>query len=312
MPSPEKEWHALMTFVDGLAPAISRAVLAAFLQAGAKLKVSQVAQWILTGNTDAVVQAALGAFATDGIEDATRAALAKSGLQSQQLLPSLRVRFDGLSDDVVRYLRTAELNLITNITNDTRAGIRQFLLDGLQQKKAPAALARDIRSIIGLTPQQAQAVANYRRELETLDSNALERALRDRRFDATVRAAIQARTPLSRAEIEKRVTRYQERFLTFRANMIARTEALNALHAGQRLAWQQAIQRGAVDGGALVRRWYVAKDERVCKTCAPIPRLNPDGRGWNEHFILPNGTRLWGPTAHPLCRCVVFTRPRVE
>lgn len=112
-----------------------------------------------------------------------------------------------------------------------------------------------VRSI-GLTLRQLEAVANYRRALEQGSMDALTRELRDRRFDRTVRRAMADDRPLSRDQIERMVARYRQRFIGYRAEAIARTEALRAVHEGADEAYRQASERGDLDASALVCTWH--------------------------------------------------------
>ena len=222
--------------------------------------------------------------------------------------------------------------------------MRQTVTDGLVAGKNPRAVARDVKQTVGLTDRQAKAVLNFRRELETFharktaagwnlgakvsrapggsqtfavdaDGNPLdgvmERRLRDFRFDRTLANAMKTGKPLKPEQIDKMVEAYQRKYLQYRAQTIARTEALRSLNAGQRLAWTQAVEQGIVQGSLIRRRWVVAKDERTCPTCRPIPRMNEGeegfGIGVDEEFRTPAGPmRL--PPAHPNCRCTVFVR----
>jgi hypothetical protein len=73
-------------------------------------------------------------------------------------------------------------------------------------------------------------------------------------------------------------------------------------------AWQQAIDTGRVPEAQVRRQWIVARDERLCESCGPIPRLNPKiGVKHGQPFATPNGPQ-WLPPLHPNCRCTVFIR----
>ncbi len=56
-----------------------------------------------------------------------------------------------------------------------------------------------VGGVIGLTNNQEQWVANGRRYLEQLDSKYFNLELRDKRFDGTVKKAIEAGKPLPAA-----------------------------------------------------------------------------------------------------------------
>lgn len=166
------------------------------------------------------------------------------------------VSFDGTAPRAVRAIREASLEAIREITQETRAVVRQAIADGLQAGTNPRANARMIRSSLGLTEHQRQIVSNFRAKLVNGDRGALDYKLRDKRFDAAIRGAARAGgKPLTEAQISTMTDAYARKFVAFRAESVARTEALRAAHAGADEAWQQALESGDVDGDALVDEW---------------------------------------------------------
>src|SRR6185369_9054534 len=72
--------------------------------------------------------------------------------------------------------------------------------------------------VIGLTSSQEEWVRNYRAEL--LSDNpeaALERALRDKRFDRAIMNAANSGEPIPRDLVDKMVNSYKTRALRYRA-----------------------------------------------------------------------------------------------
>ena len=149
----------------------------------------------------------------------------------------------------------------------------------------PREMARAFRDSIGLTQTQEQWVENYRRNLSDLDRRALDRTLRDGRFDRTVRRAIDTGKPLSTDKIDKLVARYRERMVAYRAEVIARTEALKSAHMGVREMYGQAIELGELDPRLLRSIWNTAGDEMV--------RDFGNGAA-TSHRTMHNQERLWG------------------
>ena len=204
----------------------------------------------------------------------------------------------------------------------------------------PRAVARDIKGVVGLTDRQAKAVMNFREELETFherrtgggynlgakidrvngfqvlrpdeDGSPMdgitERRLRDFRFDGQLRSAMESGKPLTEAQIDKMVEAYERKFLAYRARTIARTEALRTTNMGVQDAWRQAIEEQKVQEPQVRRQWIVARDERLCEVCSPIPSMNPKrGVKFGQPFATPKGP--WTlPPIHPNCRCTVFVR----
>lgn len=82
---------------------------------------------------------------------------------------------------------------------------------------------------------------------------------------------------------------------TARAQLIARTESMRAVHEGQREAWDQAVDEGLLTGEER-RVWIVTPDDVLCPICEAL-----DG----ETATL-DGTYtedVEAPPAHPNCRC---------
>lgn len=167
------------------------------------------------------------------------------------------VTFEIPNERAIRYLRETRLELIREFTDQQREAVREALVEGSLRGLNPRDQARMVRSSIGLTHEQLRYVNNYRRALETGDAgNALSRELRDRRHDR--RIARIATDPLTRQEIDARVDAYHRRWIEFRAETIARTEALRSVHAGADEAWWQAIESGDVDPADVECEWNIS------------------------------------------------------
>jgi hypothetical protein len=204
------------------------------------------------------------------------------------------------------------LALIREINDDQRATIRSALETSAKDGLNPRRTARVIRGSIGLTEHQQRVVYNYRRELESGDSAALGRALRDKRSDRKVQRLFDSGEALSKAEIDSLVDKYESSFLDYRAETIARTEALRAAQQGANDNWNNAVQSGSVSIEQVVRTWLAAKDIRVRDSHRT---LNGQKRKLGESFITSSGVSLRypcdpdGPASETIqCRCVLVTR----
>jgi SPP1 gp7 family putative phage head morphogenesis protein len=85
-----------------------------------------------------------------------------------------------------------------------------------------------------------------------------------------------------------------------RADLIARTETMQAANDGQLDAWDQAQEAGLLTGDEK-KEWITTPDDRICPICDDM-----DGEqvGLDEEFDV-DGDSLDGPPAHPNCRCTV-------
>ena len=314
----DRYWRKLDKLAKGLEPSLRDAVLQAFKDMRGGLGVKALVDALEADNIQAVLEiigAGAVTAAMQGANKITRAALvAGAGAAAtviQGLAPTaVHFAFDDMNPLVIDHMRGYELNLIRQIAADTREVIRQVLVDGLRAGENPRVIARSIRPLIGLTAKQAQAVKNYERALREGDADALARALRDRRFDPTARRAV-AGEAIPEAKIKQMVDRYRDRYLAHRAEVIARTEAMRAVNAGSSMAWDQAIAGGLLSKTLTRKRWVVARDERTCKICRPIPIKNAGEEGFglplDEPFQTSAGP-VKQPPVHPMCRCTVFYR----
>lgn len=200
-------------------------------------------------------------------------------------------------------LRAAQDDLISQLETSARDTIENIVLAGAQAGLSPEDIVGDIRELIGLTDRQAQAVMNYENLLRTLDTDALNRQLRNTTMDEAVRAAIDSGQDLSEDQIEALVDDYTNNYLDYRAETIAQTESTRAVNAGLQDAYQQAIDRGVFPADAVRQHWTVALDERTCEICLSIPDMNEDGVAIGDPFDSVDGPQDAPPDPHPNCRC---------
>ncbi len=211
-------------------------------------------------------------------------------------------------------LGNQSLDLIREIGDKQEEVIRNAVSAGLEAGKNPRDVARDFRDAIGLTERQEKAVRNFRRMLEEGDREALTRELRDKRFDATIRDAIEGRRTLSQDKIDRMVDRYRQRYLKYRRETIARTESLRALSQGKELARDHLLEQGALERSQVRRYWITARDERVRNYHRRIPMMNSEGVAPGEPFKTPLGDLRYprdplGSGRNTInCRCSVRER----
>ncbi len=216
---------------------------------------------------------------------------------------SIGFHFDLANPNTAQAASSYRSDLIRGLTQQTADSIRQVLVGALSQGQSVDTTARLIRDIIGLTPQQAAAVQNFRSSLDKGSASALNYALRDKRYDGSINNAIDGNA-LTGDQIDAQVGRYADRMLAYRAKTIARTESLNAANLGGEMAIRQAIELGQIDAADVTRYWLVSDDELVCPICTSIVDADPDGVGLDEPFQSIKGP-IQRPTAHPNCRCTL-------
>lgn len=340
----ESEAEALAAKLE---PELAKAILDAFVKQQGAADIDAIIAALEAGDVGKVLElldlpASIAAFesVTSTLHTGVNAAGAMAAAQLMAQVKGVTFAFNSLNPRLITWLQTYSLRLIRQVTDGTREGIRQYLIKGMQDGKNPKAVARQIKGIIGLTDKQAQAVYNYRKQLETFhqkrsaaswglgnkidqvngtqvfrpgdDGGPMDgigqRRLRDFRYDGQLKRALETGKPLKPEQIDKMVAAYQRKYLAYRSRTIARTEAIRATNMGIQDAWQQALDKGSVKEDLTRKKWIVATDERTCEVCGPIPGLNPPkGIKHQQSFITPEGPQML-PPMHPNCRCTIFYR----
>lgn len=322
---------ALLALLNRLQGSVDLEAIAAALKTGDVGKVIG----IIAAASDPVTESAV----VNAVQDAVWAAGALAATNAGQFT-SVAFQFNRLNPRLIEWLQGYSLGLIKQIKADTKEAIREKLITGMTAGDNPIKVAREIKTEIGLTRRQGQAVANYRKELENFHlknsakayglGNKIDRVnnrqvfkpdtdgtpkdgidlrrLRDFRYDGKLKNALATGKPIPAAQIDKMVEAYARKYRQFRAQTIARTEALRSTNFGVQDAWRQIIETGAAPEELVRRQWIVAKDERTCEVCSPVPKMNPKkGIPFGQAFSTPNGPHML-PPLHPNCRCTVFIR----
>jgi Phage Mu protein F like protein len=196
---------------------------------------------------------------------------------------------------VVR-MKANDLRLVTGITEEQRTVIRDAMVDGMRANLNPRAIADTIEDTLGLSRQQAEWVRSYRRALESGDpellQSALERELRDGRSDRSVLRAIDGGKPLSQRQIDSMVDRYTANAIHLRAETIARTEGLRAVHEGMQDAIAAGIDRGDLQADVIALTWWAKLDGRER---ASHREMLGQTRGYGDPFLSGDGNLLEYP-----------------
>ena len=314
---PKLSNRRLKALIDSQDRLIREAFLQAIREHGESINLAALAEALEANDINRAVSIAqitpANLFALDA---AITAAFVNGGQMIRQAAPKYAVSFgfDGRAFRAEQWARQNAAGLVVNISNEQADALRVMTQERIAQGVNGRKLAREIRTVVGLAPNQIQTVNNVRADLENLSSDYFTRSLRDKRFDGIVRRAINDGTPLSQVDIDRITARYAERALDYRANTIARTESLNALRAGRDEGIRQAIEQGAIAPGATQKVWDSTGDSRVRPDHA---QMNGQSVGLNEAFVAPGGSRLMYPGDSSLgagadqiinCRCVVDYR----
>ena len=246
----------------------------------------EIARMIELGRVEEVLERAANAGAVRIAEQYAATYVAGGTAAAQNLSDVLKVTvaFDQVNERAVAHMQQERLRLIRGFTTEQRLATRSALTEGIERGLNPRAQARLFRDTLGLTQRQQQTVANYRRLLDRAsdgNAEALTRALRDRRFDPTIRNTLRTGQPIPRPQQDLMVNRYRSRMRKLRSETIARTESLRAVHVAQSEAFEQAVEDRVVEREAVRRTWVAASDDRTRESHRA---LNGMVRGMDETF----------------------------
>lgn len=306
-PAEKRFWDRVMRRVARLSPQVAKDIEAAFDELRANLSGREISALVAAGDVEAVLALALSQTQLDtAFQPATntlREAVTQSAMLTAKDAPKIVGMFNFLDPRTIDAVRQMETRSLGVLKDDVRAVVRQAVENGLVTGASPSTTARTIREAVGLAPNQLEAVRNYERALRGDKSagNPLTRELRDRRFDSAVKKGA-----LTDEQIAKMTQRYRERFIAFNAETNARTATVDAMRLGQRLSWEQAVQRGDVDGGTLWKRWVTVMDGRERPEHAEANGIEVP---FDQVFPVDGGVMVPGESTWN-CRCsaIYFTK----
>ncbi|RUX08207.1 MAG: head morphogenesis protein [Mesorhizobium sp.] len=265
------------------------------------------------------------------LDEAIRAAFNGGGVATVDAMPTLRdpsgyrivVRWDARNVAAEQWLRDHSAQLVTGIVQDQTIAIRTDLEAGLARGDNPTKTAvavvgrvstvtgRRQGGLIGLTTVQGEYVARARQELLSGEPdqlrNYLSRGRRDKRFDRTVLAAIEAGKPVSAALVDRIAGRYADSLLKLRADTIGLHETFAALGASKDIAFRHQIEKGSLRADAVTKGWKHTpqkhgREQHETMQGQVVPFDHP--------FTAPDGTAIAYPHApgvparHTLgCKC---------
>lgn len=241
------------------------------------------------------------------------------------------MRFDGRNQRAEAWLTGHSSDLVTEIIEDQREGIRTALRERMEGGANPRTTALDIvgrvnrqskrreGGLVGLTSQQMRWVETMRAELSNPEriEGYFERKRRDRRWDKVIRKAVAEGRPLTREQIDKITARYADRLLAYRGEVIARTESLAAFQTAQWDGIWQMIDSGQVQERQVSKIWRSAGDGRVRDSHVTMngqeqplmmPFRSPLTGALMQH---PHDRSLGAPAAEIIqCRC--WLEPKID
>jgi hypothetical protein len=222
---------------------------------------------------------------------------------------ALAIVFDPTNPRAAAIAAEHRMALIRNLTVQQEMATRQAISRAVGSGAGAQAVALAFRDSIGLTANQEAFVESYRLQLQGLDGRALDRALRDRRFDDRIGTAIERDRPLTERQIDMMVARYRARALAMRAETIARTEALTAYSLAREEALGQMMSQTRLNANRVLRVWHATHDDRVRAWHLDMEgQKRPPGAAFADglgNVVRFPGDPLAPPETRINCRCTL-------
>ena len=245
------------------------------------VQVSTIAAAIETGRLDLVEAGSkFAAFqmAMEGLQDDMVKALSMGGALGVAELKKGTLILDLKRPQVQAWVKNHTAEFVRNVSLSSQEAVKSIIMDAYITSRPPRDTAKSIKRVVGLNERQAKAVANFERNLK---AKGLKASL-----------------------IDKKVGKYSEKLLDYRAYTIARHESLTAVNQGRFQSWRQMQDEGLLSP-VQEHQWVTSKDERVCDICEP---MDGDQVLIGESFTTGLGGSVEMSPAHILCRCTTIVR----
>jgi hypothetical protein len=231
-----------------------------------------------------------------------------------QLLPDIQRRwnYNPINERTVSTLISDASRVASDLVATTNAGVMLNISQNLAYNTNLTARIEDIKQLIGLTSPQAQAVLNFKSQLENRKVLGFTKPT-DRMLNETDRILLgnhMKNGGLTQSGIDRMVRKYSEQLLNQRASEIALASAMNSINSGMQSMWSQGVTTGAL-GSNNRKFWVTAGDKKVRPTHIVIPGMNPNGVVIDSMFITPTGPvpyPMWGMGDYMNCRCHVILK----
>ena len=294
-----KDLDDILRAADKATPATQKALLDAFTQI--RRDFPDITSLLDAGRVDAAIKLFHEVAPSTVITEAMRDAL----LGATQTVASaeaavIGIKFNQVNARAVRWAEREAARQITGLSSALHRTLNSIITDATAAGASNVAVAREIRSLIGLTETQA-------RQVESLFLQSIKDGVTE-------------------SHAARIMERNSAKMIRFRAETIARTETIRAANMGQQLVWDEALDSGLLPA-TTEKVWMATGDDRTCPICAVLDGHQIGVRGDfaiteratsftrdGDTFRVGNTAALKTPTtsrtppAHPRCRCTIVIR----
>jgi F like protein len=309
--------NRLDQLIDAWDPILKKAFLDSIFALRATAHYDQIVRMLEADDLDGAIRAVgLDPVAFRPFDRAIANAFEAGGNATANLVPVLRgadgfrtiFQFNVRNPAAEDWLAERSSTQVTDILDDQRVMIRNYLRAGMEAGNNPRTTALDLVGRIGPSGRREGGVIGLASSQEQWLRNYSEALASDNPVDAlSVRRAAEAGEDIPAELRGSMIDAYEGRALRYRAETIARSESITALHEAQQQSMEQAIESGAISADTVTFIWRTAGDNRVRDAHESM-----DGQtvAMGEMFVDGDGNELefpGDPNAPPEtvvgCRC---------
>lgn len=309
--TPREQFEALLSEFE---PLIRKAFLEAVADLRSGVDLGRLIEHLERREIDRAIDALnIDRSAYSRLDEAIARAYSGGGQATTGNMPTLRdpngakviIRFDAQAFRALEWFRLH--GLADRMVEIDKDAARLMIIDGIDKGKGARRVGLDLAGrmnkltrrreggVIGLNVPQAQHVISMRERLSSGDPDEMRKVFtmgrRDKRFDRTITRAIEAKKPVSAEDIDRLAARYSDRLLDLRGKTIAKTEGMAAFNAAAIEAYEQAIDKGAVNEADLEKTWRASmrntRDTHIA--------LNGTKVGFRADFVSPSAAVMKHP-----------------
>lgn len=261
-------WTRIQRRVASMTPEMAAAILRAFQNVRDSMSEGEIARTVALGGADRLFNDILAAAVLDAAYAPVRQRIREHLIQGVRaygrVLPvrsarEVTIAFDYLNPRMIDAIRGLESTVITELNIALRQTTRAVVEQGLREGAPVRTIAKELRSSVGLGPSQVKEVQNLRDALAGVNGRRItDYNLRDRTVDRLLKKG-----PLTPAQIDRYAEKYRKARIANNAATTAQTTARDTQKLSQKLSWQDAIEKGIVDGDRLMKTWVTVGDNRV-------------------------------------------------
>ena len=210
---------------------------------------------------------------------------------------------------VENILEASDLREFSNLSEEERNRIRQYLKEGMSKGLNPQEISLNLigrinpttykreGGIITLSSHQKKEVEIIRSFLINFDDKYFELEMRDKRFDKSIKKANSNKIPLTQEKIDKIINSIENLILRRDVGLIVHNEVFKAFSTNEHDSILRSINEGLITKDMVTKWWSNCGDEKVRESHKELgERYNKTHTiPFDEPFVTKSGQKLMYP-----------------